>query len=312
MGITLPPRHAEIGLLMFGIDCHFTTEVLKAVLRADLSVVGLVLPGIPGSPAPIEVPTPRRSVPLAGAQEIDAGLPGVSRKHGIPVYRFGSLTSQAATAALASFKATLLVCACFPQLIPRRVTRLFPDGAFNIHPSFLPALRGPDPMFWTFRDGSGQSGVTIHHLSPEFDAGPIVDQRSVQYHDGTSEPELETRLASCAADMLASTVAEIRAGQEPQRVEQDHSLATYAPFPTQDDFHLDRSMPARHAFNFVRGVQHRQIPITVELDGARVRIVHAIRYRAWDDEPERDPSTVAIPFRDGFLDCLVAPVDIPD
>ena len=35
----------------------------------------------------------------------------------------------------------------------RGLLERFPGGVINLHPSRLPAYRGPDPLFWQFRDG---------------------------------------------------------------------------------------------------------------------------------------------------------------
>ena len=60
----------------------------------------------------------------------------------------------------------------------------------NLHISYLPWNRGAHPNFWSHWDGT-PSGVTIHEVWPEFDAGPIIFQKMVEIN-----PETETFEAS--------------------------------------------------------------------------------------------------------------------
>jgi phosphoribosylglycinamide formyltransferase-1 len=46
----------------------------------------------------------------------------------------------------------------------------------NIHPSLLPSFPGLDPHGQALRAGVKISGATVHFVSPETDAGPIIAQ----------------------------------------------------------------------------------------------------------------------------------------
>ena len=50
----------------------------------------------------------------------------------------------------------------------------------NVHPSLLPKHAGSTPLFWTLYKGESDIGVTIHKLSENIDAGPILVQGSEQ------------------------------------------------------------------------------------------------------------------------------------
>jgi hypothetical protein len=50
-------------------------------------------------------------------------------------------------------------------------------AVINVHPSLLPSLRGPCPVFWALFDGHQEIGATLHMIdSAEIDAGPIITQ----------------------------------------------------------------------------------------------------------------------------------------
>jgi methionyl-tRNA formyltransferase len=50
---------------------------------------------------------------------------------------------------------------------------------FNIHFGPLPAYKGPNPVFWQLKKGLPTVTVTIHRMTPKFDAGPVVWSKQI-------------------------------------------------------------------------------------------------------------------------------------
>lgn len=306
MKLTLPPTPDHPRIVLFGIDCHFTRLVLEGLLAGGAYIAGMILPGPPGVLQPLPVHRARTSIPLAGRSGSSRGVGDILTEHEIPAYRLGDLRSASAVKTMASFNVNVLVCACFPRIIPRDLTHLFPQRAVNIHPSLLPDKRGPDPLFWTFREGSGRSGVSIHDLSARFDSGAVLAQRAYTYRDGTTERELETSLAAMAVEMMLALLERLATGTV-QRHDQHESAATYAPWPEPKDYRLEPSMSARAAYNFVRGVEARGEAITVEHSGCIMTVVEAIGFTT---HPTGDQSgVVPLEFIDGCLLARLRPSD---
>ena len=55
----------------------------------------------------------------------------------------------------------------------------FPNAILNIHPSLLPSFVGLDAQRQAWEHGVRVSGATVHIVTPELDAGPIVRQAVV-------------------------------------------------------------------------------------------------------------------------------------
>lgn len=73
-----------------------------------------------------------------------------------------------------------LVClAGFMRLLGPEFVDAFPNRVLNIHPSLLPAFPGLDAQRQALEHGVKVTGVTVHLVTTELDAGPIVLQRSV-------------------------------------------------------------------------------------------------------------------------------------
>jgi phosphoribosylglycinamide formyltransferase-1 len=88
-----------------------------------------------------------------------------------------------------------LVClAGFMRRIGTPFIEAFPDAIVNIHPSLLPAFAGLHAHAQALAHGVKVSGVTVHLVTPELDAGPIVVQRSVAVLDDDTEDTLAARI----------------------------------------------------------------------------------------------------------------------
>lgn len=77
-------------------------------------------------------------------------------------------------------RAVRLVClAGFMRRLGAPMLEAFPNGIVNIHPSLLPSFPGLEPQRQALDHGVRVSGVTVHLVTPDLDAGPIVVQRTV-------------------------------------------------------------------------------------------------------------------------------------
>jgi phosphoribosylglycinamide formyltransferase-1 len=66
----------------------------------------------------------------------------------------------------------------------------------NIHPSLLPAFRGLHPHKQALDAGVRISGCTVHFVTPDLDAGPIVAQAAVAVHEGDTVDTLAARIVA--------------------------------------------------------------------------------------------------------------------
>ena len=88
-----------------------------------------------------------------------------------------------------------LVClAGFMRLVGRRLLQAFPNAILNIHPSLLPAFPGVDAQAQAIRHGVKISGVTVHLVTDELDAGPIVLQAAVPVRSDDTADTLAARI----------------------------------------------------------------------------------------------------------------------
>jgi phosphoribosylglycinamide formyltransferase 1 len=88
-----------------------------------------------------------------------------------------------------------LVClAGFMRLVGAPLLEAFPNAVLNIHPSLLPAFPGVEAQRQALDHGVKVTGATVHLVTGELDAGPIVLQASVPVRDDDSIETLSARI----------------------------------------------------------------------------------------------------------------------
>ena len=82
-----------------------------------------------------------------------------------------------------------LVClAGFMRLLSPEFIDAFPNAILNVHPSLLPAFPGLDAQKQAWEHGVKIAGATVHLVTADLDAGPIILQRVIDVrHDDTPE-----------------------------------------------------------------------------------------------------------------------------
>lgn len=241
-------------VLFLAMPGRLATSALTALLDARVELAALALPGPPGS-APLS-----RLPPMAGSSArldlsvsaLPPGLLQIAAAHSIPTFALRDMGNPVIYNALAELRPDLGVVACWPWKLPPQLLALPPLGFLNLHPSLLPALRGPEPLFWSLRGDTERGGVTLHQMNNELDAGEIVLQTSLDLPAGISWEEAEERAGKLGADLLGQALRNLeRHNILPLRPQEGRT--SYAPSPQPADFAIDPAWPARRAFAFMRG-----------------------------------------------------------
>lgn len=277
-----------LRIVFCGSDCTYSETVLRALLSANVRVEAVWLPGqaTPGAKEdlPLQPLLPRNS---AASESDPHSLPIVSPfvqrsilntawQSGVPTYAVSRLKSQDTAAALRALGVDVGCVACFPRLVPESLLHAARRGFLNVHPSLLPAYRGPSPLFWQFQAGEEHTGVTIHWMDAAFDTGPIAEQRLVPLPDGISETDATILMARAGSRLLTDVLAHVAAGEIPYR--QQPPGGSYQPSPTPADFTVSPQWPAHRIFNFMRGVAVWGQPFLLDVAGQHLELGDAV---AW-------------------------------
>jgi phosphoribosylglycinamide formyltransferase 1 len=136
------------------------------------------------------------------SNKADAAGIGKARAAGIPVEvvesrPFGKdrpAFENALQAVLDQRSVDLVCLAGFMRLFTPQFAQRWHGRMLNIHPSLLPAFPGLDPHGQALRAGVKISGATVHFVTPDTDAGPIVMQGAVAVKDDDTTETLSERI----------------------------------------------------------------------------------------------------------------------
>jgi methionyl-tRNA formyltransferase len=297
-------------VLFFGMEGVFSVPVLQILLEQQFDICALILPISPLA-AKIASPIQRREPPLTRRTQLPLlsahpSLLQLAHSHHIPVWEIQHLSHPQTFSTLSAYQPDILCVACFSQRIPDALFSLPRLAALNVHPSLLPANRGPVPLFWTFRDGDSLTGVTIHALESTLDTGDIFAQTSFPVPDGISYNQLETLAAQQGGTLLAQTIARLSSG-DALRTPQDPAKSSYHSFPNPEDFIVQAELwPARHVYNFIQGVGRWGGPALIHTGPYSFSTTHALSYSTSLAGEKPEPSTDPIFYQDGlaWIRCL--------
>ena len=106
-----------------------------------------------------------------------------------------------------------LVClAGFMRLVGRPLLDAFPNRILNIHPSLLPSFPGLDAQGQALAHGVRVTGVTVHFVDADLDAGPIVMQSVVPVLEGDTFDTLEARILAEEHRVYPAAIGVVLAG----------------------------------------------------------------------------------------------------
>jgi methionyl-tRNA formyltransferase len=221
---------------------------------------------------------------------------------GIPVVWVKSAAE--ATETIQRIAPEVAVAACFPWRLPRAALETPPLGTLNVHPSLLPAGRGPEPVFWTLRRGERMTGVTVHRMDAGFDTGPIVAQAEMLVPEGIAAPDLERDLMALGGSLLVDALPALAAGTLQPRPQPTEGVSQ-APVPGPADWTMMSSLPAAWAWRFARGVAPLGGPLTAIAGGTAIRVAAALDWSPDERLPEPvlddDDGTVRVRFSPGWV-----------
>jgi methionyl-tRNA formyltransferase len=147
----------------------------------------------------------------------------------------------------------LILSFYYRRLLSRELLAIPRLGSINLHGSLLPKYRGRSPVNWVLVNGETQTGVTLHYMTEQADAGDIIAQRAVDIAFEDTALTLFGRVTQAAVELFRENFPLIKAGSAP-RIPQDPAQATYFGRRTPEDGRIDWDKPALGLYNLIRAV----------------------------------------------------------
>jgi methionyl-tRNA formyltransferase len=272
------------GLCFIGSNGLFSLTALQTLLARHIPIHHIILAGY----APATPPSRGLSIAPPATTADMPTIPALAARHRIPIHYAGHDIQHFAR--WPDFphhcRPEYLFVACFPFRLPDALLQWPTRMAINLHPSLLPAYRGPSPVFWQLRNGERRTGISLHLLTEALDAGPILLQKQLSFPPGATPGELDMLLAlqgtevlcDNLCDNLCDALCDTILTQTLKPREQDPQTARYQPLPTPEDYVLDNRWSAERAYNFMRGTHSPADGYPILVDGQWHRLHTALSF----------------------------------
>jgi methionyl-tRNA formyltransferase len=228
-----------------GFPSDFSLAFLLRLLQLDVQPVGIIT-------------SPGAHPAILG----DNALSRIADHLGIPLIRAWRVNDEHSRFAIDGLGLDAVVMASFDQIVGPRALGLARHGWLNVHPSLLPAYRGPEPVYWAIADGAAITGISLHRAAPKVDAGPILAQAQVPIMPSDTAGTLTRRLVEVGMDLLPQAVAGLLADKDGLPVD----MATSSYRSSVGHRSLDEAGSAEEAERMVRAGVPNMLP-WLERDG---------------------------------------------
>lgn len=142
----------------------------------------------------------KNSLTLLKDLEIDKEITHNFHKHNIVHLIVSNHNDNKVAMALKQYKINLIVLGdC--RIIKREIFELPKFGVINIHPGFLPIVRGNNPYIWAIVKKLPQ-GCTAHFIDDGIDTGPIILRKEILINNIKSYKELLITINKLCSEMI--------------------------------------------------------------------------------------------------------------
>ncbi len=172
------PAPLRIAILISGRGSNMTA-ILRACLAGELHAQVVAV-----------ISDRADAAGLASARDLGAPTTTVQRAAGAATE---ALEAELA-AAIDAARAEVVALAGFMRILSAPFVTRYLGRMLNVHPSLLPAYRGLHTHRRVLDAGEHAHGASVHYVTPELDAGPVVLQSRVQVRPDDTESELAARV----------------------------------------------------------------------------------------------------------------------
>lgn len=223
--------------------------------------------------------------------------------YNIPVYQ--PLKIKEDYSFLQGLNLDYILTLAYGQIVPQAVLDAPRFGAFNLHGSLLPALRGASPIRYSLIQGDQTTGMTLMKMTLAMDAGDM-------YAKDTLVIEEEDNYSSLLAKFSAFTVVFIKK-QLPLLLNnaltpevQDVSQVTFAPLIKKEHEHLSLALPSLPFIRWIKGLANEPGGYLLDQD----KKIKLLKAKVYDQSTKHPVGTLLIDQSHILLQCIDGLIEI--
>ncbi|MDO4569382.1 MAG: methionyl-tRNA formyltransferase [Planctomycetia bacterium] len=221
----------------------FGVPAVEALLRSNHEILGLITRPVRYNRGGNPLPDPKVAL--------------LAEEFGVPIYRFPKIKAPEAVETIRALEADIFFICDYGQILSPdgiKSTRL---GGVNLHGSLLPRYRGAAPVQWAVYNGDKVSGISVLHVTPEVDAGPVMETLELPIDDAWTAADLEYELSKIGVQPVLNAIRalELDENQIHKSVPQNPLDASGAPKLRKEMSFVDWNRSAVEIRNQVRAFE---------------------------------------------------------
>ena len=103
----------------------------------------------------------------------------------------------------------LIILAGFMRILGKNITEKFYGKMINLHPSLLPLYPGLNTHTQALNNKDDYHGISIHFVSAELDAGPLIAQGKISVKADDDLEKLVSKIHKVEHDLLPKVINEL-------------------------------------------------------------------------------------------------------
>lgn len=175
----------------------------------------------------------------------------------LPILSPDSINSDDSVRTLMQIQPDLLVVCDYGQILGDAALATATLGGINLHGSLLPRYRGAAPVQRALLAGDEITGISVIHMTPKLDGGPILASAQTPITESETSGELEDRLSHLGVEptLTAMTMLDNWDRVSELGVRQDPEAVTKAPRLNKKEALINWNQTSKQIHCFIRGMQ---------------------------------------------------------
>ncbi len=169
----------------------------------------------------------------------------------------------------------------YGQILSKKILNLFSIGAYNVHYSLLPDLRGATPVRTALLKGYKETGVSLMKMNKDLDKGEIVFRKKIKIRENDNYGSLKKRQDREGQILVKKLIDSLACSNIPDATcQKEWGLGSYAPKMKKDICRINWHKDSQKIINKIKALTPGPGCYTFKDDKTkRIKIIHAEPYR---------------------------------
>ena len=178
----------------------------------------------------------------------------IALQNGVRIFDPKNLKNQVFIKDIGALKPDIIFSCYYPKLIPKDILNISRYGAINLHGGLLPKYRGCFSGAWSIINGEIESGVTMHYMEEQADAGNIIAVKKVFISNEDTGFSLYQKVSKAAVDLFKDKYPDLKEYDKAESIPQVYKQAVYYDRKIPFNGKIEWKKSKREIYNFVRAL----------------------------------------------------------